>query len=260
MRQIYVLFLMALFVSPPALAAVDDTKICAIEVAKQEKLQGIPDRLLHAISMVESGRWDPKLREKYAWPWTVMAEGRGRFLPNKAAAIAEVNGLKARGIRNIDVGCMQINLAAHPNAFPSIEDAFDPSTNVAYAARFLTGLYADAGDWAVAGTYYHSQTPHLAARYRTKLMAAWMGEDAAPPNANALRFASANHRPPLGLLMRPGTVTVDPRIARLRAREQLEAKTAAERAEAKRIADAYRQTKLEEYRQRRAAQQQQDKL
>src|SRR3546814_15246449 len=69
-----------------------------------------------------------------------MAEGRGRFLPSKAAAIEEVRRLQARGIRNIDVGCLQVNLHYHPDAFASLETAFDPEANAAYAADFLVRL------------------------------------------------------------------------------------------------------------------------
>ncbi|MDZ7712446.1 MAG: hypothetical protein U5L06_04740 [Rhodovibrio sp.] len=69
-----------------------------------------------------------------------MAEGRGRYLPSKAAAIAEVRDLQARGVSNIDVGCMQVNLHWHGDAFESLEQAFDPAYNVAYAAAFLLDL------------------------------------------------------------------------------------------------------------------------
>ena len=34
-----------------------------------------------------------------------------------------------RGVRQVDVGCMQINLQSHPHAFASLEDAFDPGSN-----------------------------------------------------------------------------------------------------------------------------------
>jgi hypothetical protein len=61
--------------------------------------------------------------------------------PTKAKAIAHVRELQARGVRNIDVGCMQINLRHHPNAFPDLETAFDPEMNTAYAAQFLNGLF-----------------------------------------------------------------------------------------------------------------------
>src|SRR5579871_1916551 len=124
----------------PAFNSVD-ALACGQETARQEKQQAIPDRLLHAISLVESGRWDAEHQATLAWPWTVMAEGEGRFLPSKEAAIAEVRKLQARGVRNIDVGCMQINLLAHPDAFANLDEAFEPRSNVAYAARFLNDLY-----------------------------------------------------------------------------------------------------------------------
>ena len=78
--------------------------LCAKATNLIERQEGVPRQLLRAISKVESGRFHQKKRVVMAWPWTVMAEGRGRYLPTKAAAIAEVEGLKARGIRNIDVG------------------------------------------------------------------------------------------------------------------------------------------------------------
>src|SRR3546814_11739102 len=73
-----------------------------------------------------------------------MAEGKGRFLPSKAAAIEEVRRLQARGIRNIDVGCLQVNLHYHPDAFASLETAFDPEANAAYAAALLVRLREEA--------------------------------------------------------------------------------------------------------------------
>ncbi len=35
---------------------------------------------------------------------------------------------------------MQVNLGYHPEAFASLEAAFDPRRNVAYATRFLLEL------------------------------------------------------------------------------------------------------------------------
>jgi Transglycosylase SLT domain len=105
-----------------------------------------------------------------------MAEGRGRYLDTKEAAIAEVEGLRARGVKNIDVGCMQVNLQAHPNAFASLEDAFDPLTNVTYAASFLKTLAAEQGSWAKAAAYYHSQNPARYRGYRAKVREIWTEE------------------------------------------------------------------------------------
>ena len=144
--------------------------ICAQRTAKAEFTAGIPTHLLTAISKVESGRWRAETGEIIAWPWTVTAGGEGRFLPSKTAAIAEVERLQAKGVTNIDVGCMQINLHYHPKAFESLEQAFDPDRNVAYAIGFLSDLRNRWGSWTRAVGNYHSNTPVLSGRYRLKVL------------------------------------------------------------------------------------------
>jgi hypothetical protein len=153
-----------------------DWALCAEEIARTEAAEQIPSQLLAAISKVESGRWEKSTEANLAWPWTVMAEGRGRYLPTKAAAIAEVERLQAAGVSNIDVGCMQVNLQFHPDAFASLEQAFDPAENVAYAAEFLLQLKAEHQSWIKAVGSYHSRTPANFTRYRAKVFAAWREE------------------------------------------------------------------------------------
>src|SRR3546814_544611 len=121
--------------------------LCKQATARAEAARDLPPHLLIAIARTESGRWHAASSETLAWPWTVMAEGKGRFLPSKAAAIEEVRRLQARGIRNIDVGCLQVNLHYHPDAFASLETAFDPEANAAYAADFLVRLREEARSW-----------------------------------------------------------------------------------------------------------------
>jgi hypothetical protein len=249
---------MPLLLSTPA-QAIEDSQICGAETIRQERLMGIPDRLLHAISLVESGRWDADRRETLAWPWTVMAEGEGRFLPTKAAAVAEVKKLQARGVRNIDVGCMQVNLLAHPDAFTSLDEAFEPSTNVAYAARFLVGLYNSAQNWATAGAYYHSQTPSEAAPYKAKLLSTWNNAKGKGDARVQLAMAEEN-QPPISIYMPPGSRVAEiqplpPRNVSARtATAATDDRPTADRTEAKKIADAYRQARLEEYKLRRSQQ------
>ncbi|HEY4134076.1 MAG TPA: transglycosylase SLT domain-containing protein [Alphaproteobacteria bacterium] len=148
-------------------------KSCVAPIAQQERLYGIPNQLLAAVSLAESGRWDKENAASFAWPWTVTAEGKGQFLASKAEAIAQVQALRARGIRNIDVGCMQINLLHHPDAFPDLETAFDPQSNVAYAASFLKGLFDDSRSWITAVGNYHSATPVFHFQYRAKVVGLW---------------------------------------------------------------------------------------
>ena len=102
-----------------------------------------------------------------------MAEGQGRYLSSKLEAINEVRALQARGVRNIDVGCMQVNLYHHADAFFSLEQAFDPAANVAYAAQFLRSLFAGSGSWQEAAGQYHSATPELKIPYRDRVVQIW---------------------------------------------------------------------------------------
>lgn len=145
---------------------------CATYITQHEKKHNIPEGLLHAISKVESGRKDPK-GGVMAWPWTVNAQGQGYYFPSKDAAIAAVREMQRKGISSIDVGCMQVNLHHHPKAFANLESAFDPAQNVAYAARFLTGLKKEHASWHKAVARYHSANPLHHIPYQKNVMQAW---------------------------------------------------------------------------------------
>ena len=151
----------------------DPWELCGSRTADQERAGTIPEDLLAAISFAESGRWDDRRGEIVAWPWTITAEGEGRFLATKAAAIAEVRELQHRGIKNIDVGCMQVNLRHHGDAFENLADALDPDSNVAYAAKFLTALHDETRSWTQAAAYYHSRTPERGDAYKMKVVRLW---------------------------------------------------------------------------------------
>lgn len=151
----------------------DPWRLCPEAIAGQERAQSIPKHLLSAIALAESGRKHPTLGKRMPWPWTVMAEGQGRYLPSKAAAVAEVRQLQARGVRNIDVGCMQVNLYYHPEAFFSLDQAFEPSVNVAYAGGFLRDLFEATGSWQEAAGLYHSATPEHKIPYRQRVITNW---------------------------------------------------------------------------------------
>lgn len=155
--------------------------LCAREIRHQERAHGIPQHLLAAIALTESGRWDPSRKESFAWPWTVMAEGKGRFLPSKDDAVATVRRLQAEGVRNIDVGCMQINLRYHPDAFADLEQAFDPAANAGYAATYLAALFRETGSWERAAARYHSATPEYAVPYLERVKALWARVRSDPP-------------------------------------------------------------------------------
>ena len=172
----------------PETARFRDT--CATAVATAEREHAIPDKLLTAISHAESGRWDDDEQATIAWPWTVTAEGTGHYLPSRAAAIAKVKELQRRGVINIDVGCMQVNLRYHPDAFDDIAAAFDPATNAAYAGSFLAALKRETGSWGAAAARYHSATREFAVPYRAKVMRLWHAAKAETATAPAAASAA----------------------------------------------------------------------
>jgi tetratricopeptide (TPR) repeat protein len=157
----------------PVAAPIDDALACGVETARAEQRAGIPELLLHAISLVESGRWNKAHKARLAWPWTVNVDGVGHVLQDKASAIELVRTAQAKGARSIDVGCMQVNLQSHPAAFRDLDEAFDPAANVAYATGFLVRLHERAGNWPKAAAYYHSRTPLRAAVYEAKVADQW---------------------------------------------------------------------------------------
>jgi hypothetical protein len=162
-------------VAPTAAAAVpppSPSTQCDTAIVGAETTMRLPHRLLGAIAEVESGRLDAAGTVR-PWPWTINVEGRGEFFASKQQAVEAVRALQAQGLRSIDVGCMQVNLMHHPNAFASLDAAFDPTANAHYAARFLTTLYGISGSWVQATAAYHSQTPAIAADYQQRVMARW---------------------------------------------------------------------------------------
>ena len=132
----------------------------------------------------KSGRIDPVTGRMHPWPWTIDAEGQGSFFPTKEEAIAFTRQLQARGVQSIDVGCLQVNLMNHPDAFHSLEEAFDPDANARYAVRFLTQLRQKTGTWDAAAAWYHSASPDLGIAYRQKVVTA-MAEEARDPYASS---------------------------------------------------------------------------
>jgi hypothetical protein len=156
--------------------AAQQSDLCMVALRQAEQRYHLPPALLVSIARAESGRPITSLTDIRPWPWTIDADGNGLFLDSKAAAIA---WLRQQAPRHsfVDVGCMQIDLHYHPDAFTSMEEALDPVANADYAARFLVELYrAEAGgSWDIAVGLYHSRTSLLAAEYRDRV--ALLGAD-----------------------------------------------------------------------------------
>lgn len=154
-------------------ALIDGARQCTQYFPVEEKKNNIPTHLLAAIATTESGRYHKGLGMSVPWPWTINVEGKGYYFNSKAEAIAQTQNFIASGRKSIDVGCMQVNLKHHPKAFANLNQAFDPATNVAYAAKFLSDNYATLGDWIKATAAYHSRTAVHGQRYLVEIERSW---------------------------------------------------------------------------------------
>jgi len=188
--RLLLLVLLPLPAVGPALATIppmtSPAQLCEAAIVSTERTERLPERMMGAIAVVETGRADAASGTTRPWPWTINAEGQGFFFASEQQAIEAVRALQARGVRSIDVGCMQINLMFHPDAFASLDQAFDPGANARFAARFLTALRTTHRDWPAAIAAYHSETPALGAAYRQLVLARW---DRPGITAGAARYA-----------------------------------------------------------------------
>jgi hypothetical protein len=205
---------LVLFAAGPARA--DDGDLCLDEIAKQEAKYGMPDGVLKAIARVESSGSPYAASIAKPWPWTLNVGGAAHYYPTKDAALTALTSFKAQSDVNIDVGCMQISLRHHPNAFPDLATALDPVANVDYGALFLSALKQKSGDWMVAVGDYHSTTPGFGDTYRSLVQVAWAGGSLSARSVRAVR-ATLPEGPAIISISEIGGQTV---IQRLDARYQ----------------------------------------
>lgn len=168
---------LALLLAAPAASWASGGCLAAASAAEREAQ--VPAQLLAAIGIVESGRPDPLSGRLSPWPWSVNVDGAGFTFDNEGAAEAFVADELAAGARHVDVGCFQVDLEDHPDAFATLKEAFDPVANAAYAARLLARLHAASGSWQQAVALYHSADPARGWPYRDRVLAFWKGKNTA---------------------------------------------------------------------------------
>ncbi|OYU19459.1 MAG: transglycosylase [Rhodobacteraceae bacterium PARR1] len=169
---------LVLLLSPlPAFAAPADLCDAAAEQAAAES--GVPLALMRAVTRVETGR------NNAPWPWTLNVDGQGYWFDSAEDAVAAAEKAVAQGTEQVDVGCFQLNLRWHGARFADLSDMIDPMANARHAARFLTELHVETGDWRDAAAAYHSRTPELGEAYLTRLEAAHTADPLTLPDPPA---------------------------------------------------------------------------
>ncbi|CAM3699592.1 hypothetical protein [Paracoccus yeei] len=142
---------------PPA------AEVCEWATQQAARESGVPPDILGALTLTETGRrMDGVVRP---WAWSANAEGEGTWFDDPQSAIAFAQDRVAQGRTNLDIGCFQLNFRWHGENFASVAQMFDPLENARYAARFVSQLYAETGDWRAAAGAFHSRTRVHADRY-----------------------------------------------------------------------------------------------
>lgn len=136
-------------------------------IASAEKTHQIPSGLLAAIAKVESNT------KAYA----LNIDGKPVLEKSLQDASRAVRSKITSGIKNIDVGVMQLNYRWHGGEFNNITQMLMPENNIEYAANLLKSLRVKHGSWHKAIKYYHSANPEHHRKYSRKVVSCWLARD-----------------------------------------------------------------------------------
>jgi soluble lytic murein transglycosylase-like protein len=131
-------------------AAASQSLVCEREMTRASAKYGVPLGVLYAVGLTETGR------RGTLSPFALNIEGPSVFPETLDEALQKFADAQRRGVKLIDIGCMQINHHYHGSHFASVAEMFDPHANVDYAARYLRDLKEQEGSWTLAAARYHA--------------------------------------------------------------------------------------------------------
>ena len=135
---------------------------------------GIPQSVLFAIALTESGKQTGPAGSVRPWPWTLNVAGRGYFFDSRQAAWQALTAYLKEGKRSIDIGLMQVNWRYHQDQLGTPWQALDPYHNLRVGAGILQSCYVDRQDWWASVGCYHAPTDtYRADRYRRRVVSHW---------------------------------------------------------------------------------------
>jgi hypothetical protein len=143
---------------PSAGPSAEDLGPCEREMTRAANMENIPLGVLYSVGLTETGQ------RGRLQPYAMNVDGVAFIATNLPEAIRIFNAARQRGVKLIDIGCMQINHRWHAAHFTSLEAMFDPHLNVAYAARFLKDLRAREANWTLAVARYNAGPGNVVAQ------------------------------------------------------------------------------------------------
>lgn len=121
--------------------------------------------LLYSVALVESRRTDHSGRNLRPWPWALNVSGKSHYFDTRSEAEVFLTDLLEKGIRNVDVGPLQINLRWNGHLVTHPLDLFDLSTSIRVGEQVLyNALMSSPDDDALAVGRYHNWSDENRAR------------------------------------------------------------------------------------------------
>jgi hypothetical protein len=152
--------------APAALSAASPRAACLDAVRAAERSHNLPEGLLVAVALNESG----------LHAYALNIGGRAHFPSNLAAAQALYRAGLARG--SVMAGCVQVNAGVHARR---ADWPLDPHAAADWGARYLRQAYDRSGSWTEALRRWHGGSPagtaRLICRVRSKLEVTAPGSD-----------------------------------------------------------------------------------
>lgn len=146
-----VVFALIWFAAPGRSTAAESIWMTA---ANQHELDPV---VLYAVALQESRRLRPDGKVR-PWPWTLHAKGHGAmYFDSYDDALNKLVELIDSGLRNVDIGLMQINWGANGHLLPDPAKLLQPQNNITLGAAILRReLDHQQGDLRQAIARYHS--------------------------------------------------------------------------------------------------------
>lgn len=127
--------------------------------------------ILYAVALVESHKHGDQ-NHVSPWPWAINNAGNS-FIPNsQQEAEALLNQMLDQGMRNIDVGLMQVNLRWHGHRIAKPEHLLNPNTNLEIGAELLAEAIQSSPDNLALGIgrYYSWKNVPAAVEYGQRVI------------------------------------------------------------------------------------------
>lgn len=137
--------------------------------ARAARIAGLAPHELYGIALQETGmRWrDGSFRP---WPWTLYAPSGPERYASRADAEAALKRHLRRGVVDIDVGLMQVNLRYHGHRVANPADLLDPRLNLWVAAAILRETRGASTGKRQAIARYHSWRDERGDRYAGRVL------------------------------------------------------------------------------------------